>query len=1031
MKAVRFLSATALAGVALAVPGIAFAQTEPSVEQCRADPTLTGCVTNADGSSSNASGTIVVTGSRIARPTLSSSIPLTSVNANELLATGNVSVGDALNDLPSLRSTYTQANSNRFIGTTGLNLLDLRGLGISRTLVLVNGKRHITALPGDYIVDTNTIPADLLDRVDVITGGSSAVYGSDAVAGVVNFVLKRNFDGIRARAQGSITSRQDHGSYFASITAGRNFADGRGNIAIAAEYAQANALYFTDRDGLTGAFSGRSQFNLTTDSSLDGATGSDGIIDNQFFSGVRNGTISDGGLITAVCPTTVAAGTVLAGRCRASRVRGATANNAERYSFDTNGNLVLSVPTIDFRDVTNGGSTNTVGGLGSTLRNTGQIAPGLKRYAINLLSHFDVSDAFKPFIEAKYVRIDALQEGQPSFIQGGTLGTFSCSNPFLNAQSLATLQSIGRCANPVTGTFAVSRFNTDFGGRRQTVKRETYRIVAGAEGTFNDDWKYEFSANYAELSTHLEGLNNLQLFNLDGTNGPFLKAIDAVRNTAGQIVCRVNQTTVTDPNCVPINLFGVGAPSAAALRYVNTTALRDEKATELDLLASVSGDLSQLFELPGGPIGFAVGGEYRRETAYSIYDPLTASGATFFNAIQPFTPPSFEVGEAFGEVNVPILKDMSFAKELTISGAARYSKYKGSTGGVWAYNFGGIYAPIDDIRFRVNYSRSVRAPTASDLYSPFSQNFASIADPCDILNINNGTANRAPNCVAAGVPANFVNTPARTATLSIRSGGNQFLTAETSTSLTIGAVFKPSFIPGFTATVDFYDIKVKNLIATVSANQILNNCYDSATLNNQYCLLVSRGAGGFFNDPAVTVAAVNFAALRATGIDVDLAYNHKFDNGDRLDYRIVATYVVRRNNFLDLNNPTVPDRVKSELGDPEWSLGASVNYKHGPFGVRYSVNYVGPQTIGTYEAQNSFNGNPPQNADQFPQVYYKAVLYHNLRAEIEASKKFTFYFGVDNVTDKLPQLGLLGTGGGDGIFSPYGRSYYAGVKADF
>ena len=901
MKKSCFLVTGSIMSLAVLSSVPAFAQSAPAPDEAKVAAPEDAAT--ADDDASKKEGAIIVTGSRIARPTLSSIVPLTSVTASDLLSTGNVSVGDALNNLPALRSTYTQANSNRFIGTTGVNLLDLRGLGISRTLVLVNGKRHITALPGDYIVDTNTIPSDLLERVDVVTGGTSAVYGSDAIAGVVNFVLKRDFDGLRLRGQGAVTSRGDHGSYFASATAGRNFADGRGNIAVAAEYAHANALYFTDRDETSGAFSGRSQFNLTTDTTLDGPTGSNGIIDNLFFTNIRNNNISDGGLVSGLCN---AASLANAARCFNGTPFATT------YVFNDQGVLIRNPIIQDFRPF---GSGNAQGGLGSTLRNTGQIAPQLDRYAINLLGHFDISDAFRPYVEAKYVRVDALQEGQPSFFQGGGNGTFSCGNPFLTPANLATLQAAGRCATPAS-TFAVNRFNTDFGGRRQTVKRETFRIVAGVEGTFNDDWKYDASVNYGKFKSHLEGLNNLQIFNADGTPGPFRRAIDAVLNGSNQIVCRVNQVTVTDPNCVPINLFGSGAPSAAALRYVNTTALRDDKATEFDVLATVTGDLSQLFELPGGPVGFSFGGEYRRETAFAAYDALTASGATFFNAIQPFNPPSFKVAEGFGEVSIPLLKDFSFAKELSLNGAARYSKYKGNTGGVWAYNFGGIYAPIDDIRFRVNYSRSVRAPTSSDLFSPFSQNFANIADPCDILNINNGTATRSANCSAAGVPVGFANIPARSATLSIRSGGNQFLTAETSNSLTVGAIFQPSFIPGFTATVDYYDIKVKNLIATVSANQILSNCYDAATLNNQYCPLVNRGAGGFFNDPAVTVAAVNFASQRATGIDIDLAYRHKFNSGDQIDYSVIATYVVRRNNFLDLNNPTVPDRVKGELGDP-------------------------------------------------------------------------------------------------------------------
>ncbi len=188
---------------------------------------------------------VVGTGSRLTRPTLSSPVPLTSVTVGELSDGGDVSLGDALNDLPSLRSTYSSGNSTRFIGTAGLNLLDLRGLGVSRTLVLVNGKRHITSSPGDYLVDVNTIPVDLLERVDVVTGGNSAVYGSDAVAGVVNFVLKRNYEGLTLRGQGATTQRGDRANYFISGTWGTNFADGRGNVAVAGELRpKATPLYF-------------------------------------------------------------------------------------------------------------------------------------------------------------------------------------------------------------------------------------------------------------------------------------------------------------------------------------------------------------------------------------------------------------------------------------------------------------------------------------------------------------------------------------------------------------------------------------------------------------------------------------------------------------------------------------------------------------------------------------------------------------------------------------------------------------------
>ncbi|WP_260582839.1 TonB-dependent receptor plug domain-containing protein [Sphingopyxis sp. PET50] len=630
---------------------VAISVSQPVLAQSTAD-----CVdANENGvcdSDENTDRAIVVTGSRIARPTLESSVPLTSVDVGELTDTGDVSLGDALNDLPSLRSTFSQGNSTRFIGTAGLNILDLRGLGISRTLVLVNGKRHITALPGDYLVDVNTIPVDLLERVDIVTGGNSAIYGSDAVAGVVNFITKRNFDGINLRAQGGVSSRGDRGNVFVSGTWGKNFADGRGNVAVSAEYARSEALYFSDRDSLTGAYSGRCQYQLVAG----------GAFENEFLCGIKNASISDGGTVGALDPAS-------------SAIR--------RYlRFAPNGDLFIDVPDRSF---SNAASGNQQGGQGSTLRNTGQLAAGLQRYAVNLLAHYDVSDAFRPFVEAKYVHVDAVQEGQPSFFQGSIPGFFGggtnlrCDNPFLTTQAFQTLAGFGVCnATPDARAFAISRFNTDFGGRGELHDRDTYRVVAGVEGTFNDDWGYELSLNYGRLETRLRSLNNLVLFDEQGNDDGFLLALDATRNAAGEIVCRVNAVTVTRPDCVPINVFGSGAPSQAALDFVNTTAIRKEKAEQFVALASINGDLSQLFELPGGPIGFALGAEYREEKAYSAFDSLTASGGTFLNAIQPFDPAKLTVKEAFGELSVPLLANMPFAEELSINAAARVSDYNSS-----------------------------------------------------------------------------------------------------------------------------------------------------------------------------------------------------------------------------------------------------------------------------------------------------------------------------------------------------------------
>lgn len=1046
MKMRDLLSATALAGVLMAVPTAAFAQTAPA-QTPAADDAADG-VAEDDGKAD-----VTVTGSRIARAALDSPAPITSVVASDLFDRGQISVGDALNDLPQLRSTFSQANSTRFIGTSGLNILDLRGLGTARTLVVVNGRRHVTTVPGTQQVDTNTIPPELLERVDVLTGGSSAVYGSDAIAGVVNFVLKKNFEGLRLSGQGGISQQGDRGSYFGAITYGRNFAEGRGNIAVSAEYSRLNPLFFIDRPNQTGAFDGRAQFNLAENINGEPA-GGNGVPDNQFFFNVRNGTIFDGGGLNAVCGDADVANLA---RCRASAAV-ASATNAtnrfttsrgQRYAFLPNGQLVLSNPSLDFRDITNGGSTNTVGGLGSTLRNTGQLNPLNERYSVNVLAHYDFSNLFKVFFEGKYVSYNVNQEGQPSFFQGSIPAFFgggsnlSCSNPFLTAQALATLQTIGQCANVATGTFNISRFNVDFGGRGELQTRELYRGVAGIEGTFDNGWKYELAVNYGAYRARLTSLNNLRLFDLNGNDDGFLLALNAVNaptNFTGtnfeigangqRVVCAVNAVTNTRPDCVPINVFGEGAPSAAALRFINTTATRNERAEQIDVTFNLTGDFGKFFQLPGGAVQFNIGAEYRRETAGSAFDALTASGGTFLNAIQPFAPPALAVTEGYGELVVPLLKNVPFFEELTLSGAGRYSSYNNSTGGVFSYNGGLVWSPIRDLRVRGSYAQAVRAPTQSDLFSPLSQNFAFVGDPCDVANINNGQPSRPANCAAAGVPAGFQNTVFRTQTAGFLQGGNPLLVAENSRSFTVGFVAEPRFAKGFSLTVDYYNIEVNNLIAVLGLQAILNQCYDQPTLANQFCALLNpRLPGGLFPNTVGVTAGVNFAKQRTSGIDVDLQYRKRWENGSALQLRTLVTYLFERTNFINPANPAFGTAQLGNLGDPRIEGQFTANYNTaGGFGIRYQLQYIGVQSIGVFEAQHPFQGRNPTNIDQFPRVNYPDVTYHNFRISQAINKKFEWYAGVDNAFNQLPPLGLLGTGGGDAIFSNFGRYFYSGFK---
>lgn len=1018
----------------------AFAQAAEEQDDAAAETDAPEPASPAAAASASAdAGEIVVTGSRIARPSLDAPIPSTNLSIAELTRSGTTNIGDVLQRLPALSASQNQQGSlggGVSIGTTGLNILDLRNLGQARTLVLVDGQRHITSVEGEFLIDINTVPTALIQRVDVVTGGSSAVYGSDAMSGVVNFVLKDDFSGAQIDAQGGVSSRGDRGSYRVAGTFGKNFSEGRGNIATSLEYEQANPILLTGRDGQTGAFSGRNQFQRIN------RAGS-GLVERTFLSGIRSFGYADGGAFIPYDGSSLLQCGEVAAACRP--------NGSPRvFLFQPNGDLAEANYGRDFRSV---GSNNNQNGDGSTLNNTGVLVPSYKRYVANVLAHYDFSDAFRPYIQAKYVRTLSVQTSSPAFSQGGPqgvgqeydgLGTFinvpiQLDNAFLTSQARGIVSSL----LPAGSTFFnLNRNYLDLDPRGERDRRETFRIVGGVKGTFNDDWRYDVAVNYGHLKTRY-------LFTGNRIESRFYKSIDAVRNAAGQIVCRVNQLSVVDAACRPFDALGLGgtqqsrADRQAALDYFQTTSMRRGRASELDINGNMQGDTSGFFNLPGGPIRFAIGAEYRRETASYEYDDLVESGDTFLNAIQPFNPPAFKVKEAYAEIDVPIVRDKPFLDELSLSGAGRVADYSGATGTVWAYNGGAIYAPVRDIRLRVNYSRSVRAPTLGDLYSPASQDFRLVDDPCDPNFINNGTSTRPANCAAAGVPANFQAPQTRAGSLQIRSGGNAQLRQETSRSLTYGVVLQPRFIPGLSVTVDYFDIKIRNVISAVSTQQILDGCYNAASLDNAFCALIQpRNADGTFQLPALLESTLNFAAERATGIDLDVGYNRRIGASTNVAYRFIGTWNRSRNYFQDINDPNLVDRINGELGNPLYQFVTSLDVTRKALTIGYTLRYVGRQSIADWEQQHAVSGIPdtPFNPLYADRVYYPHAFYHDIRVSAQVRENARVYIGVDNLTDKLPPLGLLGTGTAglnsgststDTLYDNVGRFMYAGVSVRF
>jgi outer membrane receptor protein involved in Fe transport len=310
--------------------------------------------------------------------------------------------------------------------------------------------------------------------------------------------------------------------------------------------------------------------------------------------------------------------------------------------------------------------------------------------------------------------------------------------------------------------------------------------------------------------------------------------------------------------------------------------------------------------------------------------------------------------------------------------------------------------------------------------------FPQLTDPCDAAQINNGTPQRPINCAAAGIPAGFINTPARNQTTLIVQSGNPNLSEENSDSYTFGVVLTPSFVPGLSFTADYYSIELKNRIETLGGQTILNQCFDLPQPNEFCGAVFPRTPEFFFSQPALRSAGINFARGEAEGIDFELAYRRRFDSGLRLDFRGILTYVIERNDFVSPTNPNFASRNLDNLGDQQFSANVSTVIGSGPFDLRYSINYIGETYTTAVTNIESFQGRPPANPDvrsQF-ELFYPDTFYHAVRLSIRADERFQFYMGVDNVFDTQPPFGLQGSGGGD-PFDAVGRYFYAGATIDF
>ncbi len=915
---------------------------------------------------------IVVTGSRIRRPDFDTPAPIVSLDSTAILQTGNTNLTNALAMIPALQNSTNSldtAGGGGGIGGAGLNLTNLRNLGTERTLVLVDGRRHVSSVPGTQAIDINSIPSDLVERVDVLTGGTSAVYGADAVTGVVNFITKRNFEGLTARAQAGITDQGDAGQRLFAITAGRNFAGGRGNIAIAYEHASESRLASADRAVLRGT--GSVGFFINPD---DPRGADNGIPDYIPLANVRYFDSARAGAIDTdfdFVPDFVAL-------------------NGRAVPFDP-GRFVPNA----FQQ---GGSGTLISDYGTDQQ------PELTRNIVNGIARFEFTPAVEVYVEGKYAHNKAFTLGQPSFDFGLLL---PADNPYLPA------------GLPLdAGGVLLNRDNFDIGRRGESITRETIRGVAGLRGQVSANANYDVSYTFGQTRVINDYVNDL-------FNDRYFAALDTVRLPNGQITCRVNvdpnwaanqpynaqrvfaPTTFRPGQCVPFNPFGDGAASQEALAFVRADTSNRARLRQNVVTASLSGDFGQVFRLPGGPLGFALGGEYRKEESRFTPDALSARGLTFGNRLGA-TRGSFDVKEGFAELNAPLLRDLPFAHRLELGTALRLSDYS-TIGKTTTWQVNGSWMPIRDITINGTYSVAVRAPNIGELFNAQGQRFEFITDPCNLNEIQNGTQFRAANCQAllsglgVGNPSTYRDV--RSANISGFSGGNPSLREEEAKTWTAGLVLQPRFMSGLTVRADWYDMRIGGAINTVTANQLAELCVDQPTLNNQFCPNITRtrttvGTAQPGNITGFLVTPQNVARFRTAGLDVNVSYQLSTASLGNFGWRFVGNYLDKL-QFIGSPGANVTNRLQENLfRAPKFSFMNNLSWSLDGFSLNYRLQWLGR----TLRYSNLINdNNPDRTAPEYK--YIKPLSIHDIFISYNVNDKFQIFGGVNNVFAQKPDLG--------------------------
>lgn len=983
---------------------------------------------------------IQITGSRIRRGGFDQLEPALIISQAYLNTRGLTNVADALNELPGFGVGVTPEGGQSGFGV-GQNFVNRFGLGSARTLTVVNGRRFVSSNAASIFgptggnglqVDLNVIPQIMVDRIENITIGGAPTYGSDAIAGTVNVVLKRKFEGLELRGGVGLADRGDAFRLNLQAMGGINFGpDGRGNITAAVAYDKSDGVLAKERPrnaAALGAFTNPvvttqpATRNPLTDGRLFGTPLRTGVAGDTTPAAVyirdrRLSGLTFGGLLfPGTGGFNLADGTP----------RGFGATNTTRFAFGNDGRLFNYDPGVPF------GNTDASGGNGLNLQETAPLLNDLERLTIAVNAEYEIFDGVRAFAEGTFYKAKSLEIVDQSIYNATLFGglsaplVFQTSDPRLNAADRATLTGLG-----VT-SFRLSRASRDIVQNNANGENELFRIVAGLGGDFtigNRNFNWEVSANYGN-SKGFYGATVLD-------QQRFANAINVTTNTAGQIICNANITAaqnvapggilpINDPACVPLDLFGENRASEAARAYVTTRTLTRAVLEQTVWNANLGGSPFDLF---GNAVGFNLG--YERRTEKAVFDPDAFQRAGRGRAV-PIggNTGSFTTNEAFGEILIPLISsrnNVPFIEKLEFEGKARYVNNT-VNGGFTTYTLGGRFAPVRDIEFRGNFTRSLRAPTITELFTPVSPAFSAVPDPCDSRNITQGAkpATRQANCAAFftafGITPPFQSN-AVTATVPITTGGDPSLANEASNSWSAGVVITPSFLPGFRAAIDWNEIVIKGPISNLNTTQIANGCFDNDSFDttdvanaNSFCSRITRTANGQISTdaqfPGVRGGFVNGQRIDFKGLTAEAGYSWEWNKIGRFDINATLFYL----DTLTFNiTGIVPDPQAGEVGDSKWQGQVNLGWTSGKWGIDLQGNYQSGPMINVLDT--------PTTRDQ---IFFDDYVLVNANITYQLREKTFIRLAVTNLFDKQPPYPLGGVGTYDTLLRRFFLNFQTG-----